>query len=74
MLVGYARVSTLDQNLDLQTDSLETAGCERIFTDRNIRGSCRSTRASGCACILPREGGRKWRFGNATGSPDPSLI
>ena len=34
MLVGYARVSTLDQNLDLQTDSLQTAGCERIFTDR----------------------------------------
>src|SRR5260370_1225677 len=34
MLVGYARVSTLDQNLDLQTDSLQAAGCERTFTDR----------------------------------------
>jgi DNA invertase Pin-like site-specific DNA recombinase len=34
MLVGYARVSTIDQNLDLQTDNLRAAGCERVFTDR----------------------------------------
>lgn len=33
MLVGYARVSTQDQNLDLQHDALTTAGCERVFTD-----------------------------------------
>src|SRR5437763_7534798 len=33
MLVGYARVSTGDQNLDLQKDALRKAGCEKLFTD-----------------------------------------
>lgn len=32
-LVGYARVSTWDQNLDLQVDALTQAGCIRVFTD-----------------------------------------
>lgn len=34
MKVGYARVSTELQNLDLQKDSLESYGCEKIFTDK----------------------------------------
>lgn len=34
MLVGYARVSTEDQNLDLQRDALTRAGCGRIFEEK----------------------------------------
>lgn len=34
MLLGYARVSTDDQNLDLQRDALRAAGCEKLFEDR----------------------------------------
>jgi DNA invertase Pin-like site-specific DNA recombinase len=40
--IGYARVSTLDQNADLQHTALKAAGCKRIFTDHGVSG----TRAS----------------------------
>lgn len=34
MLIGYARVSTMDQNTNLQIDALKNVGCERVFTEK----------------------------------------
>ena len=33
MKIGYARVSTKDQNVDLQLDAIKQVGCERIYQD-----------------------------------------
>ena len=34
MIVGYARVSTTDQSLDIQDQALRAAGCERVFGEK----------------------------------------
>lgn len=38
MKIGYARVSTLEQNLDLQIDALKKEGCEKVFSE-NVSGT-----------------------------------
>ena len=55
MKIGYARVSTADQNLDLQQDALKQAGCEKIFVDQ-ITGSVAKRRGLDKVKELLREG------------------
>lgn len=49
MFVGYARVSTHEQHLDLQKDALTKAGCEKIYTD--IASGVKSERIGLADCL-----------------------
>ncbi len=55
MLVGYARVSTQDQNPALQLDTLKAVGCERIYTER-ASGAQRDRPELAAALDFLREG------------------
>ena len=55
MLIGYARVSTIDQNPALQMDALKTAGCDKVFTEK-ASGSHRDRPQLKAALNYLREG------------------
>lgn len=49
MIIGYARVSSVDKNLERQLDNLKMFGVEKIFTEKQSRthylsSSCRNVR------------------------------
>ena len=49
-IIGYARVSTADQNMALQLDALREAGVDRVFRDQGVSGST-SARPGLDACL-----------------------
>jgi len=55
MLIGDARVSTQDQNLELQSEALAKAGCKKVFTDK-ISGAQAQRPGLNKALELLREG------------------
>ena len=55
MLIGYARVSTQDQNLELQMDALTKAGCNKVFDDK-VSGSCAERPGFAKALEMLRDG------------------
>src|SRR5258708_3091480 len=61
MLIGYTRVSTHDQTVNLQQDALEKAGCAKIFTD-TITGSTFERKGLDEALAYVREGDTLYGF------------
>ncbi|WP_292530161.1 recombinase family protein [Methylocystis sp.] len=54
MKIGYARISTDEQSLDLQRDALRKAGCMEVFEDRGVSGV--ATQRPGLEAALKRIG------------------
>lgn len=71
---GYARVSTAEQNLDLQNDALTAFGCERIFTDTASGATTtRPALTELLAVLLPGDSIAVWRL-DRLGRNLPHLI
>lgn len=64
MIIGYARVSTEDQNLALQIIALKAAGCVKIYTDQGFSGSLSSRPGLEKAIHRLKSGGKLvvWRL------------
>lgn len=54
--IGYARVSTADQHLDLQKNALRDAGCVRIFEDHGVSGAQRTRTGLSATMKVLRKG------------------
>lgn len=64
--IGYARVSTEDQNLNLQLDALNRAKCSKIFTDHGVNGvsANRPGLAQAVAAVGPGDVLVVWKLGS----------
>jgi serine recombinase len=51
MKIGYMRVSTFDQNLDMQEDALKRDGCDKIFSDKVSGASSKIERPGLSKCL-----------------------
>jgi DNA invertase Pin-like site-specific DNA recombinase len=56
MNIGYARVPTEEQNLDLQLQALEASGCEKIFKDHGVSGAAAERRGLADALAAAQNG------------------
>ncbi len=64
MLIGYARVSTQDQNLDLQRQALTQAGCQKVLED--TASGARADRAGLAQALDHLREGIRWWSGSST--------
>jgi DNA invertase Pin-like site-specific DNA recombinase len=53
MKVGYARVSTKEQTVDLQVDALKKAGCTKVYTEVTDKKRFRLGQLSSCITRVP---------------------
>lgn len=75
MNIGYARVSTEDQNLAMQQQALKAAGCTRIFEDHGISGASpdRPGLAAALAAVRPGDVLVVWKL-DRLGRSLPHLV
>ena len=63
MLVGYARVSTADQNPELQLDALKGAGCSRVFVEKASGAKLnRAELSAAIDCLRPGDTLMVWKL------------